>query len=208
MTGILRVGLAASEERTNVINASAVLPVDPVTGAISPTPFSVTDQSSITGWNIGTYAQDEWKLTNNLTLNVGLRFDQLYQYVDANQFSPRVALVYKPFVGTSIHAGYARYFTPPFQAQAATANLALFTNTTNQPEVLLADPVKPERSNYCRSQQSAEHIGQGRASEASPQPAASRPPLGVIRGDTICKASIAEATRIAQTPLCFVFEMS
>jgi outer membrane receptor protein involved in Fe transport len=120
----LRVGFAASEERTNVINASAVLPVDPVTGVISPTPFNVTDQSSLTGWNIGTYAQDEWKLTNNLTLNVGLRFDQLFQYVDANQFSPRVALVYKLFVGTSIHAGYARYFTPPFQAQAATANRA------------------------------------------------------------------------------------
>ena len=144
----LRVGFAASEEHTNVINVSTVLPVDPVTGAISPTPFNVTDASSLTGWNIGTYVQDEWKLTNNLTLNVGLRFDQLYQYVDANQFSPRVALVYKPFVGTSIHAGYARYFTPPFQAQAATSNLALFTNTTNQPEVPLADPVKPERSNY------------------------------------------------------------
>src|SRR5271170_293179 len=144
----LRVGLAVSEEHTNVTNSSAVLPVDPVAGAISPTPFNVTDQSSLTGWNIGTYVQDEWKLTNSLTLNVGLRFDQLYQYVDANQFSPRVALVYKPFDGTSIHAGYARNFTPPFQAQAATANLALFTNTTNQPEVPLADPVKPERSNY------------------------------------------------------------
>ena len=131
----MRAGFAASEEHTNVTNASTVLPVDPISGAISPTPFNVTDQSSLTGWNIGTYVQDEWKLTNNLTLNVGLRFDQLYQYVDANQFSPRVALVYKPFVGTSIHAGYARYFTPPFQAQAATSNLALFTNTTNQPEV-------------------------------------------------------------------------
>jgi outer membrane receptor protein involved in Fe transport len=144
----LRAGFATSEEHTNVSNLSAVLPVDPITGAISPTPFNVLDQSSLTGWNIGTYIQDEWKLTSNLTLNVGLRFDQLYQYVDANQFSPRVALVYKPFVGTSIHAGYARYFTPPFQAQAATSNLALFTNTTNQPEVPLADPVKPERSNY------------------------------------------------------------
>jgi subtilase family serine protease len=29
--------------------------------------------------------------TNQLTLNWGLRFDQLYQYVDANQLSPRVA---------------------------------------------------------------------------------------------------------------------
>ena len=83
-----------------------------------------------------------------LTLNAGLRFDQLYQYVDANQLSPRLALVYKPFKGTTFHAGYARYFTPPYQAQAYTANIALFTNTTNQPDVPLADPVKPERSNY------------------------------------------------------------
>jgi hypothetical protein len=25
-------------------------------------------------------------------LNAGLRFDQMYQYVDANQFSPRISL--------------------------------------------------------------------------------------------------------------------
>src|SRR5271166_215250 len=83
-----------------------------------------------------------------LTLNVGLRFDQLYQFVDANQFSPRAALVFKPVDGTTIHAGYARYFTPPMQAQATQSNLALFTNTTNQPEVPLNDPVLPERSHY------------------------------------------------------------
>ncbi len=144
----LRAGFLVSEEHTNVSNVSTVLPVDPVTGAISPTPFTVTDDNSLTGWNIGTYVQDEWKITNQLTLNTGLRFDQLYQYVDANQLSPRVALIYKPFAGTTLHAGYARYFTPPYQAQAAQANLALFTNTTNQPEVPLDDPVKPERSNY------------------------------------------------------------
>ena len=83
-----------------------------------PLPFNVTDYNSKIGWNLGGYIQDEWKITNNLTLNTGLRFDQLYQFVDANQFSPRIALVYKPFEDTSIHAGYARYFTPPMQAQA------------------------------------------------------------------------------------------
>ena len=56
--------------------------------------------------------------------------------------------MYKPFDGTSIHAGYARYFTPPYQAQAVSSNIALFANTTNQPDVPLADPVKPERSHY------------------------------------------------------------
>ena len=34
------------------------------------------------------------------------------------------------------------------QAQAYTANIALYTNTTNQPEVPLADPVQPERAHY------------------------------------------------------------
>ncbi len=111
-------------------------------------PFQIPDSNSLLGWNLGAYVQDEWKLTNQLTLNAGLRFDQLYQYVDANQLSPRLALVYKPFEGTTFHAGYARYFTPPYQAQAYSANIALFTNTTNQPDVELADPVRPERASY------------------------------------------------------------
>jgi outer membrane receptor protein involved in Fe transport len=144
----LRAGFLVSAEKTNVTNISTVLPVDPITGAISPTPFTVTDANSLVGWNIGTYVQDQWKLTNQLTLNYGIRFDQLYQFVDANQFSPRAALVYKPFDGTTFHAGYARYFTPPMQAQATQSNLALFTNTTNQPDVPLNDPVLPERSHY------------------------------------------------------------
>ena len=144
----LRTGFAVTEEQTNVNDIATVLPVDPVTGAISPTPFAIDDLNSKLGWNIGTYVQDEWKITRELTLNAGLRFDQLYQYVSANQLSPRIALVYKPFDGTSLHAGYARYFTPPYQAQAAQSDIGLFTNTTNQPEVPLNSPVLPERSNY------------------------------------------------------------
>jgi outer membrane receptor protein involved in Fe transport len=145
----LRAGFAVSGEQTNVSNVSTVLP-DPGGGGVPPgsTPFNVTDQTSLLGWNIGTYVQDEWRLTNQLTVNMGLRFDQLYQFVDANQVSPRFAIVYKPVEGTTFHAGYARYFTPPYQAQATQSNVALFANTTNQPDQFTADPVKPERSNY------------------------------------------------------------
>jgi outer membrane receptor protein involved in Fe transport len=145
----LRTGFAASGEQTNVSNVSTVLP-NPGGGGVPPgsLPFTVTDQTSLLGWNIGAYVQDEWRINNQLTMNAGLRFDQLYQFVDANQFSPRVALVYKPFDGTSIHASYARYFTPPYQAQATQSNIALFNNTTNMPGVFLADPVKPERAHY------------------------------------------------------------
>jgi len=144
----LRSGFMVSAEKTTVTNASTVLPVDPATGAIGSTPFTIVDSGALLGFNLGAYVQDEWKLTNQFTLNYGIRFDQLYQFVDANQFSPRAALVYKPFDGTTFHAGYARYFTPPMQAQATPTNLALFTNTTNQTAVPINDPVKPERSHY------------------------------------------------------------
>ena len=144
----LRAGFAVSAEQTNVTNTSTVLPVDPTTGAIAPTPFPITDATSLLGWNIGGYLQDEWKLSNTLALNLGIRFDQLYQFIQANQVSPRAVMVYKPIEGTTFHAGYARYFTPPMQSQATQSNLALFTNTTNQPEIPYNSPVLPERSNY------------------------------------------------------------
>jgi outer membrane receptor protein involved in Fe transport len=143
----LRAGFGISAEHTQVTNISTVLPLGP-DGAPLPSPETLTDYNSAVGWNIGGYIQDEWKITDKLTLNTGLRFDQLYQFVAANQFSPRLALVYKPFEDTSIHAGYARYFTPPMQAQATPTNLALFNNTTQQPVINADSPVQPERSHY------------------------------------------------------------
>jgi outer membrane receptor protein involved in Fe transport len=146
----LRFGFSASAERSLVTNISTVLgladPTDPTAGT-TDTPRTVFDSSSKTGWLLGTYVQDEWKITNQLTLNAGLRFDQMFQFVDANQFSPRVSLTWKPFEGTTFHAGYARNFTPPPQVLAAPTNLALVQGTSQQPLISQNDPVLPERSN-------------------------------------------------------------
>jgi outer membrane receptor protein involved in Fe transport len=141
----LRFGFSVSAERSLVNNISTVLPVDDMGNAIDA-PFSIFDSSSKTGWLIGSYLQDEWRITNQLTLNAGLRFDQMYQYVDANQLSPRVSLTWKPYDGTTFHAGYARNFAPPQQVIAAPTNLALVQGTTQQPEVQLNSPLLPERS--------------------------------------------------------------
>jgi outer membrane receptor protein involved in Fe transport len=143
----LRFGFMVTAEKTDVSNVSTLFNLDQ-DGNATGAPLTVADTNSLLGWNIGAYVQDQWKLTRDLTLNYGVRFDQLYQFVDANQFSPRAALVYKPFDGTTFHAGYARYFTPPMQAQATQSNLALVNNTTNQPDIPNNDPVKPERSHY------------------------------------------------------------
>jgi outer membrane receptor protein involved in Fe transport len=145
----LRFGFSMSAERSLVNNASTVLPLvdstDPTVGTIDA-PFSIFDSSSKTGWLLGTYLQDEWKMTNTLTLNAGLRFDQMYQYVNASQLSPRISLIWRPYDGTTLHAGYARNFTPPQQVIAAPTNLALVQGTSQQPEVQTSSPVLPERS--------------------------------------------------------------
>ncbi|MGX4806461.1 TonB-dependent receptor [Bradyrhizobium guangdongense] len=146
----LRFGLSVSAERTLVNSGTTVLPLDAAGGTIDA-PFSVFDSNAKTGWLVGTYVQDEWKITDNLTLNAGLRFDQMYQFVDANQLSPRVSLTWKPFAGTVFHAGYARNFTPPSQVIASPVNLALVTPpgapvNTQTPAVGQSSPVLPERS--------------------------------------------------------------
>ncbi|MGA8817894.1 MAG: TonB-dependent receptor, partial [Xanthobacteraceae bacterium] len=143
----LRTGFTVSGEQSAVGNQSLVEPVDPMGNPIDA-PFTVTDNVSKLGWLAGVYVQDEWKLTNNLKLDYGLRFDQMWQYVDANQLSPRASLTYKPFEFTTFHIGYARYFTPPVLVEAAPANIALFANTTGAPASGGTDPVLPERSHY------------------------------------------------------------
>jgi len=143
----LRAGLGLSAELTQVADLSTVLPLGPG-GAVLPTPETITDATAKLGWNAGAYVQDAWTLAPGLVLNTGLRFDQLDQFVDTNQLSPRIALVYTPADGSTLHAGFARYFTPPMQAQATPNRLALFQGTTQQPTVPLDSPVVPERSSY------------------------------------------------------------
>ena len=145
----LRTGFTVSGEQVFVGNSSVVEPCMICDGTDSGAPETITDNVSKLGVLMGVYAQDEWKLTNQLTVNAGLRFDQMYQFTDANQFSPRLSITYKPFENTTFHAGYARYFTPPTLVEAAPANIGLFANTTGAPNAGQAnDPVLPERSHY------------------------------------------------------------
>jgi outer membrane receptor protein involved in Fe transport len=144
----LRTGFTVSGEQTNVDNTSLVEPCMVCDGTDNGSPEAITDNVSKLGWLAGVYAQDEWKITDKLTMNAGLRFDQMWQYVDANQLSPRISFTYKPYEFTTFHAGYARYFTPPVLVEAAPANIALFANTTGAPASGGTDPVLPERSHY------------------------------------------------------------
>src|SRR5580698_7558755 len=143
----LRAGFSVSAEQATVENTSLVESTS--SGSAVEPPFGVTDNVSQLGWLAGVYVQDEWKVTDQFTINAGLRFDQMQQFVSANQLSPRLSFTYKPFENTTFHAGYARYFTPPTLVEAAPTNINLFNNTTGAvPTNQGNDPVLPERSHY------------------------------------------------------------
>ncbi len=124
----LRGGFFAQGEQTQIKNINTVEPLDPTTGAAIDQPFNIADGSNLFGWQLGAYVQDEWRLTDKLLFNYGVRFDQMFQYVNANQFSPRVSFSYKPWWSTVFHVGYMRTFTPPPQVLGRVSQAQLFDN--------------------------------------------------------------------------------
>ena len=142
----IRAGFYVNGEQTQIPSVNTVEAVNAAGNAIEP-PFNIYDASNKFGWQLAGYAQDEIKVNPWLTLNVGARFDQIFQYVQADQLSPRFNLTYQPFWGTVFHAGYARNFTPPPQDLGRVYQEQLYNNTTNASPVTNAGSIEPERSN-------------------------------------------------------------
>jgi len=145
----LRFGLYFQRERSTSDSSNRVFPVNDTDPAnIFPTsdvPTIIPVSQTAHATTIAAYLQDEWKLADNLTLNLGLRYDRFHWNLTEDQLSPRAGLVWKPTTSTTIHAGYARNFTPPPLALIGTGALAAFQHTTGAAEVTTADPVRVER---------------------------------------------------------------
>ena len=144
---VIRGGVLAIAEAVSADSSTKVFNLD---GAGNPTSLAnIIDDHPLYGQFAGVYLQDEWKLTSKLTLNYGARFDVFASSFDAeNQFSPRANLVYQPFDGTTMHAGYSRYFTPPPVEDVSGGTLSKFANTSGAPANYQDSPVKAERANY------------------------------------------------------------
>lgn len=144
----VRAGLMFQQEHAVFDDSVSVFPVDANGNQTSDQPLTIQDSHSQTGYLYSLYVQDEWKLAPKLTLNYGLRYDRMDEYVQAGQLSPRIGLVYQPTNATTLHAGYARYFTPPAFELVSDATISKFNGTTNQSPSSQNDPVKPERADY------------------------------------------------------------
>ena len=143
----LRAGFYFNGEDVELDNTSAVFPGRPGKQT-SDIPFSITDNLNKLAWLGGIYAQDEWRLTEKLTFNYGLRWDISYAFVNASAFEPRAGLVYKLTPTTTLHAGYARFFTPPPLESISQKSITQFAGTTSSVSTAGNQNVSPETDDY------------------------------------------------------------
>jgi outer membrane receptor protein involved in Fe transport len=157
----LRSGLLVEAERFSSNTRSFVLAQDG-TNAFGPTfgstpatstPTEIDASIAKTGWTYSAWLQDEWKVAPDLTMNYGVRFDDINQFAVGSQVSPRLNAVWQATPTTALHAGYAHLFTaPPFQL-GPSENLAQFNNlngsgltTSGATPSTANSPVKAERA--------------------------------------------------------------
>ena len=144
----VRAGLYLQTDHSISQTASNVLTTDNTGAPTNDIPVTVIDNGSKTEWIYSAYLQDEWKVIPTFTINYGVRFDQFTAFTSAHQESPRFNMVWQALEGTTLHAGYSRYLSPPPFELVGGKDVGLFQNTTAQTETTQADAPLAEHANY------------------------------------------------------------
>jgi len=148
----LRGGVIVSRDHSSSDTTTYVFPVAaPAPGAdpVQTGPyFAIPEKGGATEMTYSAYLQDEWKIAPGVTINYGGRFDLYDAYRREHQFSPRINAVWQATAGTTLHAGYARYFSPPpFELVASTSVGKLIGTSGEAPGTLNTTPMA-EKQNY------------------------------------------------------------
>ena len=144
----LRFGIIFQGERGTSKTDTNVFPTDEDGNQISNTPININERSGKNEFTYSFYIQDEWHILDNLVLNYGLRGDDVNGYRNEKQLSPRINAVYTPLPGTTLHIGYARYFTPPPFELVGTETVGAFQGTSGASTLTQDTTPYAERANY------------------------------------------------------------
>ncbi|RUL70395.1 TonB-dependent receptor [Dyella choica] len=144
----LRYGVYYEFDRAMTNTNSLVFPTNPDGSQASTVPFNIFTGDRILAKTAAIYVQDEWDISDALTLNYGLRGDRYTAFREESQLSPRVGLVWQATDSTAVHAGYSRYFTPPQTELISSKNIDAFANTTNAVKNYGNNTPLTERSDY------------------------------------------------------------
>jgi hypothetical protein len=109
---------------------SLVFPADVNGRQTSTVPLHVLTGSAATNVVSSVYLSDLWRLSERLSVDLGLRGDDLTGYTHAQQLSPRLNLTFRPNPDTALHAGFARFLQVPSFLGIAPTTQAAFVDTT------------------------------------------------------------------------------
>ena len=143
----LRAGLFYQQDRSRSNSINRVFPADSFGNQTSDVPIVIPVAERLTGRDWAAYVQDEWKLGEAVTVNAGLRYDHTDSQISESQLSPRIGLVWTPDSATTVHLGYARYFTPPPLVLIGQGTLTAFNGTTGAPPSTSSSPIRAQREN-------------------------------------------------------------
>jgi hypothetical protein len=144
----VRGGIFIQTDHSISTTASQVLVTNNIGVPLTDVPVLLTDSATKTEYIYSAYLQDEWTIMTALTVNYGLRLDRFTAFASGGQASPRLNAVWKLADDTTVHAGYARYLSPPPFELIGGKQLALFQNTTSAPLSGQDDLPQAERANY------------------------------------------------------------
>jgi len=158
----IRGGVIVQSDRSTSNTSSEVMLIDNNPASLTygdqlgTTPTAIIDKGSRDAHSYSAYLQDEWRVVDPLTLNFGVRYDQVDALRNESQVSPRANFVWTPTAATTVHGGFARYFTPPPFELVASETVSKFVEPTGTPNVtstaapqVVTDTVPyAERDNY------------------------------------------------------------
>ncbi len=144
----LKAGACLTSQIESASSITSAFQTDSSGTVLSDTPITIDDGQHKEGYLYGLYLEDQWKALDRLTINYGLRFDQVDEYVTENQVSPRVNFVYQATPSTALFFGYSRFFLPAQLEYLPPSSVQKYLDTTAASEVTTDDKPKAERSNY------------------------------------------------------------
>lgn len=99
------------------------------------TPFKLYNRSNNGGWRAGLYVQDEYRITDNLLLNAGLRLDQHHLIKDL-QLNPRIGLIWDVTPALTTKLLYGSAFRAPniYERDRTNPDIGFLANPNNAEE--------------------------------------------------------------------------